>query len=416
MIAPATKHIAYLLTHYPSPSHTFIYGEISALERLGVEISPISVNVIGAADLLSDDDRIEAERTYYIKSLAKAAILCRVATFAARRPASLFRTIRLALKTAGWDFHALLWHLFHVVEAVLVLRRCEGVGATHLHSHFGGLPSTIAMYASELSICRGARRLPWSVTVHGFHEFANERSSLLREKVCEASFVACISDYTRAQLMRIVGDTAKWPDIHVVRCGIDLDRFRFEPRLRISEPVHIMITARVVAEKGFGVLFDAMVLLAQRNVETQLTVVGDGPARALLTARAVELGLADRIQWTGFQPPAAVLHWLGQADVFCLPSFAEGLPIVLMEAMAVGVPVVGTFLGGVPELVRDGHTGRLVPAGRADLLADALEHLSHSSPERESMVKSARQAVEEMHEMHRSARQLMELFQNGSTR
>ena len=414
MIARPAMHIAYLLTHYPSPSHTFIYGEIHALEQLGVTTSPISVNPVRTAELLSNEDRSEASRTYYIKAVARPTILRIVARHALGHPASFIRTVGLALKTAGWDFHAVLWHLFHVIEAVLVLRRCEAVGATHLHSHFGGLPSTIALYASELSIRRGQRQLPWSVTVHGFHEFANERSSLLREKVCEASFVACISDFTRAQLMRIVGDTAKWPDIHVVRCGIDLDRFRFEPRPRDDGPLRIMITARVVAEKGFGVLFDAMALLTERGTESQLIVVGDGPARASLADRAEQLGLVDRIEWLGFQPPAEVLHWLGTADVFCLPSFAEGLPIVLMEAMAVGVPVVGTFLGGVPELVRDGHSGRLVPAGRADLLADALEQLSRPSPERDAMAKSARQAVEELHEMHRSARHMMHLFQNCS--
>jgi colanic acid/amylovoran biosynthesis glycosyltransferase len=412
MSEPA-MHVAYLITHYPSPSHTFIYGEIQAARELGVTISPLSINAVGADDLLSDEDRSESARTFYVKSVPRRTILTTLLGYATKHPASLVRTVRLAVTMAGWDLHAVLWHVFHVVEAVVVLRHCERIGATHLHSHFGGLPSTVALYASELSSDRGERRLSWSVSVHGFHEFTNERHALLRQKVLGASFVACVSDFTRSQLMRIVGDAQRWPNIHVVRCGIDLARFRFEPHAP-SPALRILITARVVAEKGLGVLLDAVAMLVQRGVMAEVVVIGDGPARSSLADRAAEIGLTERVQWLGFQPPAEVLRWLREADVFCLPSFAEGLPIVLMEAMAVGVPVVSTYLGGIPELVQNGVTGRLVPAGRSDLLAAAIQDLGESSADRDDMVKAARQRVEELHEIHRSAGQLVDLFRTSA--
>ena len=401
--------VAYLITHYPSPSHTFIYGEIRALEQRGVSVSPISVNQVGVGEILSELDDAEAKRTFYVKAQNRVSVMRRVASFAVRRPSALWSGLRLAASTSSWDLRALLWHVFYLVEAIVVLHRCEMVGATHIHSHFGGAPSTVAMYASVLSIRNGRRMVPWSVTIHGFHEFTQERASLLKAKTKDAAFVVAISDFTRSQLMRIVEDPALWPKIHVVRCGIDLDQFAFAPH-PIADPVRIVSIARVVAEKGFGVLFDAFAELVASGVHAELVLIGDGPARAELEQRIANLQLRDRVQWLGWQPPTEVRRLLGTADVFCLPSFGEGLPIVIMEAMAVGVPVVGTYLGGIPELVESGVTGLLVPAGSAEALTKALQSMSTPSAERDAMVKAARHRVEEFHEMHRSAEQLHSLL------
>jgi colanic acid/amylovoran biosynthesis glycosyltransferase len=401
--------IAYLTTHYPSPSHTFIAGEIRGLEDLGIAVSPISVNAVPTHELLTDLDLTESARTFYVKSQRRAAIARRVLWFSVCRPGSVARALGLVRRMVGWDVHAMVWHVFHIVEAILVLHHCEAVGAGHIHSHFGGLPSTVALYASELSVHGGVRSVTWSVTVHGFHEFTNERSSLLQQKVRRAQFVVCVSDFTRSQLMRISEDPTTWANIHVVRCGIDIERFRFLPR-PASDRFRIMTTARLVAEKGLSVLFDAAAILVARGVSIEVVVVGDGPARAGLAAYAASIGIGDRVLWTGFQPPSEVFRRLQEADVFCLPSFGEGLPIVLMEAMAVGVPVVATYLGGIPELVQNGLTGQVVPASRADLLADALALLAHNSPKRDALVKAARNQIEERHELHQSARQLLDIF------
>ena len=413
-MAPSPLCIAYLTTHFPSPSHTFIAGEIRGLEARGVSVSPISVNPVSASELLSAEDKTDAKRTFYVKSQSRLTVVRQAFAFMIRRPDALRRTVRLALRNAGWDLHAIVWHMFYVVEAIVVLRRCESVGASHLHSHFGGTPSTIALYVSELSVAHGTKNVTWSVTIHGFHEFANERASLLHTKVQRAEFVVAISDFTRAQLMRIAEDPNVWPKIHVIRCGIDLDRFAFSPPT-VHAPTRILMTARVVAEKGFGVLFDAAAILKNSGFAFEITIVGDGPARAELEQRVHQLGLESHVRWLGLQAPAAVLRCLRESDIFCLPSFAEGLPIVLLEAMAVGVPVVGTFLGGIPELVEDGRTGRLLPAGRADLLAAAFQELAVPSAERDEMIAAARHRVEEFHEMHQSALLLHDLFVENIT-
>lgn len=410
--ADAPLRIAYIITHYPSPSHTFIYGEIQALGDLGVEVSPISINPIPPEELLSDADRQEAQRTYYVKSLPRAVVFKQCLGFALRNPGSVWRTSRMAMGASRWDLHALVWHLFHVIEAIVVVRRSQSVGAKHIHSHFGGVPSTIAMYASELSVNKGVRQLSWSATIHGYHEFVNERNTLLSSKVQRASFVACVSDYTRSQLMRIVGDPELWPNIHVLRCGIDLAAFGFAPGA-VGRPVRIMVTARVVAEKGLGVLLDAVAQLRRDGLETEVTIIGDGPARSELSAYGNELGLIGHVSWLGLQPPTEVRAWLRKTDIFCLPSFAEGLPVVIMEAMATGVPVVTTYLGGIPELVESGVTGLVVPAARSDLLADALRSLSTESSTRTEIIKAARARVEQMHDVQRSAATLRELFRTA---
>jgi glycosyltransferase involved in cell wall biosynthesis len=394
------RKIGYLATHYPSVSHSFILREILALEKLGVEIEPMAINPAPEDDVLTDIDRAERRRTFYVKSQPRPRVLRSVLRALRANPAGFLSTAVLAVRSAGFDLKAGLWRLFQLVEAVIVWDHCRDVEVRHVHAHFGQVPATVAWFTAEL----GNRLDPdgdtwtWSVTIHGWHEFVNERESSLRQKVAAAAFVVCISDYTRSQLMRIA-HPAHWHKLKVVRCGIDTSEFPRRSARPVTKPPRVLIVARLSPEKGHFVLLEAVKLLADRGRRIEIDLAGPGEFRDDLERSAQALGIAGQVQFHGACSPGEINKLLKAADVFCLPSFAEGLPVALMEAMAVGVPVVTTYISGIPELVIDGWTGMVVPAGRADMLASAIERLCDDSELTRSIIEAARAKVEEQHEL-----------------
>ena len=224
-----------------------------------------------------------------------------------------------------------------------------------------------------------------------------------------ADLVVCISDFTRAQLMRIA-EPEDWSKISIVRCGIDFDAFPVRaPRAPGETPV-VVTVARLSREKGLLVLVEAIARLRAENVPVTARIIGHGPFRPQIEAAVARLGVSDAVELTGPMPPEEVALALRDADVFCLPTFFEGLPISIMEAMAIGVPVVTTFVGAIPELVVDGETGWLVPAGNAELLADAIRD-ALSSPDREQVVKAASERVRRRHDRAVSMAELAPLLQ-----
>ena len=395
-----TRKIGYLATHYPSVSHSFILREILALQDLGVDIEPMAINPAPEDDVLTDIDRSERSRTFYIKSQSKKVILSSLMRAFRRSPRGFMSTAVHAVRSAGFDLKIGLWRLMQLVEAAIVWNHCEQAGVRHLHAHFGQVPATVAWFTAEL----GNRLDPdgepwsWSVTIHGWHEFVNEREASLRQKVHAASFVVCISDYTRSQLMRI-SHPDHWKKLRVVRCGIDTAAFaQREPR-PVGKPARVLMVARLSPEKGHLVLLEAVKLLGDRGMPIEVDLIGPGEFRDGLESAASSFGVDDRVVFLGACTPAEINEHLRASDVFCLPSFAEGLPVALMEAMAVGVPVVTTYISGIPELVIDGWTGMMVPAGRADLLASAIERLCDDRELNTSIVEAARAKVEEQHEL-----------------
>jgi colanic acid/amylovoran biosynthesis glycosyltransferase len=407
------QKIGYLATHYPSVSHSFILREILALEALGLDIEPMAINAAPEDDVLTDVDRAERRRTFYVKAQPKARIARALWRAARTNPFALASTAVLAVRSAGFDLKAGLWRLLQLVEAVVVWDHCEDAGVRHLHAHFGQVPATVAWFTAELGNRMGHDRWSWSVTIHGWHEFVNERDAALRQKVAAASFVVCISDYTRSQLMRIA-HPRDWEKLHVVRCGIDSGGFSQRPPRPVAKPPRVLMVARLSPEKGHLVLLEAVKLLGDRGRRVELDLIGPGDYADELRALAASFGIADRVHFLGACSPSEINQQLRASDVFCLPSFAEGLPVALMEAMAVGVPVVTTYISGIPELVIDGWTGMVVPAGRADMLASAIERLCDDSELYESIVAAARAKVEEQHELAHNVPALAALFAAGS--
>ncbi|MEW6251303.1 MAG: glycosyltransferase family 4 protein, partial [Planctomycetota bacterium] len=259
-------------------------------------------------------------------------------------------------------------------------------GFEHLHCHFGNSGASTGMLAAELA------GMPFSFTCHGSELRAPERH-FLAEKIARAAFVACVSWYGRAQLM-LLCPPEHWPKLHVVRCGLPpLDA---PTRRRAGVRPRVLCVGRLSAEKGHQVLFQALSALRARGVDLDCTLVGDGPQRAALMAESTALGLSDRVRFAGGLELDQVLEHYGQADVLVLSSLSEGVPVVLMEAMALGCPVVATSVGGVPELVRNRETGLLVPPGNPRELADALQWvLDHPDDAQQVAAEAARRVRKE---------------------
>ena len=399
--------ITYLATHFPAVSHTFIADEIDALASLGIDVVAVSINPVSDADLAADG-RQRSRPTTYLKSLSKWRVLAIVTATVARHPSVL--TIPLRRGTGG--VRAALWRYFQLAEAIMTYRVMRRAGSHHLHAHFGQAPASVAWFTTEVARRhRAGRQNTWSMTIHGWHEFTGEREAMLCEKVGAASFVVAISDFTRAQLCRIAATTDRGK-IHVVRCGVDLGRFEARTTEPRNAPPRLAIVARVSPEKGHLVLVDAVAVLRQRGMAVVVDVVGPEVDEhgAAVRRHAEAAGVADAFVWHGSLAPERVAAVLADADGFCLPTFAEGLPVVIMEAMARGVPVVTTYIAGIPELAVDRATALVVPAARPDLLADALAELLTDGELRQRLVTAATTAVQQRHDVAQNAKALAQLF------
>lgn len=406
--ASRRRPITYLLTDFPFVSHTFIADELTQLTACGVEVVPIAINIVRNHEEMDEGSKVWAQKTTYLKSTSK---LKTVKTFASqvRRTPSI---LTIPFQLGGFDLKAYVWRLFHLVEAILVVEAMRKAGARHIHAHFGGTPSTIAWFAAQVGNRSDTdEEWTWSMTVHGWHEFANENEAMLRQKVAAVRFVVCISEFTRSQLYRISA-VEHWDKLSVVRCGVDLDRFTLRRHHMPASRPRVAMVARVSPEKGHIILLEALAVLRDGLLDIDLDLIGpDGNGFAtIVKQRIVDLGLEDRVKVHGPATPARIAEMLERVDVFCLPSFAEGLPVVIMEAMARGVPVVTTFIAGIPELAVDGVTAAVVPAGDVDQLAGALRRVLSDDAFRQQIVAAAANLVREQHDISHNAKQLATLF------
>jgi glycosyltransferase involved in cell wall biosynthesis len=395
-VVPAVAEpVAYLVSYYPIISHTFIRREVEAVRAAGTPVQTFSVRRPADSEILSDADRREMSSTTFIMDDSKAIIRSHV-TMVLRHPRAYLATLGRALRTGPATPQARLKQLFYFAEAVRLVDLMRARQLRRLHVHFANNAADIARLATGLgtSISRG-EPWSWSISVHGPTEFSNLDKADLAAKVRDASFVACISDFCRSQVMAVLSPT-EWPKLHVVHMGVDLDRFPPRSDHRRAESavrLRVLFVGRLVPEKGVPLLLDTAAILRERGVDIDLKIVGSGPLRAELETGVIARDLVDSVRLVGPVGQDELPARYAWADVFCLPSFSEGLPVVLMEALLCEVPVVTTAIAAIPELVRDGETGLLVPAGRPDLLADALERLAHDPQLRQQLGRAGRAAV-----------------------
>src|SRR4051794_14151485 len=402
--------IGYLVGRYPAVSHAFLEREVRGLRENGVEVETISIRAPGAGELLSERDREEARRTYDVLPVGPLRLIAAHGAAFARRPLRYLATLLRSLRLAQPGLRGRARGLAYFAEAVLVDRHCRRRGVGHLHTtQFADGAGTVGMLIADLARGR-ADDLSWSVTVHGPAEFYDVTRYRLAEKVREATFTAAVSEFTRSQLMALV-EESHWGRIRVVHMGVDLERYRLRERPpRLDGDVRILVVARLVRHKGHAVLLESLARLRDEGLRLDLTVAGDGEERRPLNELAVSLALSEQVRFLGAVGQDELPDLYGEADVFCLPTLAEAVGVVNMEAMATGLPVVSSRLMGVPELVEDGVSGLLVEPGDSDGLAEALRTLAGDPKMRRQMGEAGRRKVEAEFDATAEAAKLAGLF------
>jgi glycosyltransferase involved in cell wall biosynthesis len=394
--------LAYLVNTYPAPSHSFIRREIRALERRG--LAPHRFALRSARATLADPaDRAEDAATEHLLEAGALRLAADLAAVALARPGRFLAALRLAL-ACGARARARGRHLVYLAEAARLVRRCAAIGARHLHAHFGTNSATVAMLAATLG---GPR---YSFTVHGPEEFDAPLALSLPDKLRRAAFAVAISAHGRSQLCRWLPPAA-WSRLHVVRCGIEPAAFPDPPPPLPEGPLRLVAIGRFAPQKGFDDLVAALALARPEHPGLTLVLVGDGPLRGALEAAVAARGLGGAVRFAGWQDEAGVRDALSAAHLLAVPSFAEGLPVVAMEAMAMARPVIATWIAGIPELVRDGETGWLVPPAAPEALAAALAAAAATPPARlAAMGAAGRARVLALHDADAAAARLAGLF------
>lgn len=395
------QRLGYLLSHYPSANHTYLVREVGALRRAGLEVDVVTVDPDARPEhVLTPEEREERARAFVVKRAGVAAIAWSHLASVATRPVRYAAGLATAVRLAGTDLKRLPYHLFYFAEAVVAGRRLWQRGCTHVHTHYA---STVAVIA--------ARVFPFelSASIHGSAEFIEPRAQRLREKVAACTFVRAISQYGRSQLM-LASPPEEWAKIEVVRLGVDPDAFAVRLPSSGPGPFRLSSVGQLQPAKGFHVLLDAVAMLVRSGRDCVVTIVGGGDLRAGLETRARQLGVADRVTFTGPLNQIQVRRVLGDTDCFVLASFAEGIPVVLMEAMAAGVPCVATRITGIPELIEDGVSGLLVTPADAEALAGAVGALQDDVGLRQRVSAAARARVEREYNLGVNVDRLVQVF------
>jgi len=386
---------AYLVSRYPSVTHTFVAGEVRGLRAAGVRVETASVRQVPATEALARADREELQRTWAIVPPKPLELVGSHLRALVRHPVAYVATLVRALKMTHAGGRARLWQLFYFGEAMLLWSWMRRHGLHHAHVHHANVSADVALLACAYANRAGADpRWSWSITLHGPTEFFDVVAHKLAAKIADADAVICISDFARSQVASLA-DPATLAKVHTVRCGIDLSAFSPREEQQPASSAEILCVAALSRRKGHAVLLDALPAVLREVPHARLTLAGDGAEREFLEARAAELGIADAVRFLGAVEHDRMVALYRAADVFSLPSFAEGVPVVLMEAMAMRIPVVATEIMGVPELVDHETNGLLVPPARPDLLAAALVRLLADPALREQMGKEGRRRVSE---------------------
>jgi glycosyltransferase involved in cell wall biosynthesis len=394
--------VAYLVNQYPAVSHSFIRREILELERRGVEVTRIALR--GWKDnAVDDDNRRELTRTTYIQKLGAVRLLALFFATLAGAPRRTLRALKLAMGMARQSPRPIYVHLFYVIEACAVARILRRDGVAHLHAHFGTNSAEVAMLAGDLA------DTAYSFTAHGPEEFDRATSLGLMTKVARSAFVVAVSSFGRGQLYRWI-DPADWDKVKVVHCGLE-PGFHADVPAQVPAPGRLVCVGRLCEQKGQLLLLQAAELLVRRGVRFELVLAGDGELRAQVEDEIRARGLGAHVSLTGWLSSAQVREEILKSSALVLPSLAEGLPVALMEAMALGRPVLSTYIAGIPELVRPGVNGWLFPCGSSDELAAAMAScLATSAARLEEMGQAARQTVLERHDIRRETRKLLDHF------
>jgi colanic acid/amylovoran biosynthesis glycosyltransferase len=403
--AQERTRVAYLTSQYPATSHTFISREVAALRQFGMQIDTFSIRAPTTAEMDDEQLRAEAHNSFTVLKQPATSFLAAHLSTLVTQPARYFRTLGMALSHRPPGLRGFGLSLAHFAEAILLASELKRRRITRLHNHFANSAATVGLLATSFL------GMPWSFTMHGISETDYPAGLLLGRKIEAAELVVCVSYFGRAQAMRLV-PPEHWSKLHIVRCGLNLDDL--PAHAEKSPGMRIINVGRLSPEKGQAGLLEAFATLASSYPGLELTLVGDGPESDQLRATAEKLGVSDRVSFAGRLGEQASLEEIAKADILVVASFIEGLPIVLMEAMAIGTAVVASRVAGIPELIDDGKSGLLFTPSDWGDLTDHIRRLLDDRTLRRKLTKQAREKIAEEFDIRRSARQLQQLLGWGS--
>lgn len=399
-------HVAYFINQYPKVSHSFIRREILALEAQGVQVSRYAVR--GWADEVVDPaDKAEQGHTRYLLQRGLLGLLPAVLASLFSAPGRFVAALKLALQASQGADRPWPLHLVYLAEACQLVRWLQHNPVSHVHAHFGTNSAEVVMLAHALG------GTGYSFTVHGPEEFDKPQALHLARKMAHSRFVVAISSYGRSQLWRWLPH-AQWPKVQVVHCGLDA-AFHQVPVEPVPHVPRLVCVGRLCEQKGQMLLVEAARLLRDAGQPLELVLAGDGEMRPGIERLVAQHGLQQQVRITGWVSAEQVRAELQAARALVLPSFAEGLPVVIMEAMALYRPVLTTYVAGIPELVQPGQHGWLFPAGDVQALAQAMRECLQASPEAlQAMGRAAHQRVLERHDVDTEAAKLAALFRQAA--
>ncbi|HEY2900308.1 MAG TPA: glycosyltransferase family 4 protein [Polyangia bacterium] len=395
--------VAYVVNQYPHVSHSFIRREIVALEKQGVAVIRFSIRP-PAVEPVDAADKAEQQRTRVLLRAGPLGLLHALMIAALRSPPAWLAAARGAVRLGRRSERGVLRHLVYLAEACLLLQWLREEGqVVHVHAHFGTNPAAVVMLARILG------GPPYSFTIHGPEEFDHPAELSLHEKIAHAAAVVAVSEFGRSQIYRWIAHS-DWRKVHVVRCGVDAAFLAAGPQA-MADTQRLICVGRLCEQKGQLLILEAVALLAAEGVSFELVLAGDGPMRAAIEKRLRELGLQSRVRITGWLSNDDVRRELLEARILLLPSFAEGLPVVLMEALALGRPAISTYVAGIPELILPGENGWLIPAGSVPAMVAAIRSALATSPEvLQRMGQQGAAAVAARHDANDEAARLAGLF------
>ena len=399
--------IAYLTSQYPAPSHTFIRREVHALRDRGVDIDTFSIRRPPSSS--APADRKDTDSTWYVLPAKPWRLLASHAWGFSQRPSAYLATLALALRHRVPGWHGFVWGVFYFVEAIVLSRELHRREIGHIHNHFANAAATVGLLASRYL---GAS---WSLTLHGSSEFDYPAGPVLPDKIRAADFVACASHFMRAQGMRLV-EPEHWGKMFIARCGVDLAAIPPRDYARDRGSTTIVSVGRLAPEKGQLGLLEAVANLKNRGAEVELVLVGDGPEKARVLAAIERLSLGGHCRLLGRLPEDEAIAAISRADIFALSSFIEGLPVVLMEALALEVAAVAPGVAGIPELVEQEKTGLLFPPGDWPALERCLQRLVDDPDLRVALGQAGRRRVEIEFDIRRAVEPLRAQFDALPTR
>jgi colanic acid/amylovoran biosynthesis glycosyltransferase len=396
--------LGYLVSRYPAVSHTFILREVLELRKLGFCIETASINRPDRKwSELPRVEQLEAQSTVCIKDEGMLRAMSAMLRLFSRRPRSFFRALLFSMGLGNGSAREIVTSIFYFAEAALLGDWLERRRLKHLHVHFANAASTVAMIAAR------AYPITFSLTVHGPDEFYEVDRHALRQKMESALFVCCIGSYARSQLMK-VSDPSAWPKYRLAPLGVDPAEFRVGPLRRNPPRWEILCVGRLTPAKGQMILLQALKTLLAEGRSFHCRFVGDGPDRAMLTRFAARELPAETVTFQGSVNADRIHDYLGRADIFVLPSFAEGVPVSLMEAMSMEIPCVSTIVAGIPELIRHGIDGLLVSPSDEIELASAVALLMDDEDLRRSLGAAGRERVIARYNLQDNVRALAEIM------